>query len=141
MLKTSIPQTKIRITGSIIVLQVLESVLILAKLYGFIDNLLFVTSSSMKFMLSFIIFSPELCFAIITVQYLLHAQFKILHNLVVTTKGFQVLLSVLLIALGLGLHLYVYQRSLFHLLGIIMIYIIFNSVILILIKIKDKITE
>lgn len=47
----------------------------------------------------------------------------------------------LLIILGLSLDLlYVYQPWIFMLLGIIITYTIFNAMILILIKIKDKIT-
>ncbi|AYE36736.1 hypothetical protein DB313_01840 [Borrelia turcica IST7] len=89
-------------------------------------------------MLSFIIFSPELCLAILTINYLLYEKFKILHNLIITTKIFQIIMGIMLFILGYSLRLYVYQISLFHLLGIVIIYAIFNSMILFLIKIKDK---
>ncbi|AHH03340.1 Hypothetical protein BHY_0389 [Borrelia nietonii YOR] len=73
---------------------------------------------------------------------MLYDQFKILHNLITITKTFQIAMSILLIILGLGLDLlYVYQPWLLILLGTIIItYTIFNAVILILIRAKDKIT-
>ncbi|BDU62961.1 hypothetical protein BOFE_05010 [Candidatus Borrelia fainii] len=92
-------------------------------------------------MIAFIIFSPELCISILTTNYILYEQFKILHNLIIITKTFQIIMVFLLIILGLSLDLlYVYQPWLFILLGIIITYTIFNAVILILVKIKDKIT-
>ncbi|WP_174220839.1 hypothetical protein [Borrelia turcica] len=136
MLKTN--TLKIKITSFIIAMQVLESLLILVELYGAINKIIFVSNSSIKFMLSFIIFSPELCLAILTINYLLYEKFKILHNLIITTKIFQIIMGIMLFILGYSLRLYVYQISLFHLLGIVIIYAIFNSMILFLIKIKDK---
>ncbi|UER67540.1 hypothetical protein LKV13_01800 [Borrelia sp. BU AG58] len=139
MSKTNALKTKI--AGFIVAVQAIESLLVLSELYGVISKTIFVNNSSIKLMLSLIIFSPELCLAILTTNYLLCEQFKILHSLIVTTKIFQIVMGVMLFVLGYFLHLYVYQISLFHLLGITIIYATFNSVILVLMKIKDKITE
>ncbi|UGQ16046.1 MULTISPECIES: hypothetical protein [unclassified Borrelia] len=139
MLKTN--ALKIKITGFIVALQAFESLLVLAELYGVINKIVFINNSSIKFMLSFIIFSPELCLALMTINYLLREEFKILHHLIITTKIFQIAMGVMLFVLGYSLRLYVYQISLFHLLGIIIIYATFNSVILVLIKVRNRITE
>nr|WP_241763479.1 hypothetical protein [Borrelia parkeri] len=123
-------------------LQIIASILILLALYGFAERTIFANNSSIKFMIAFIIFSPELCISILTTNYILYEQFKILHNLIIITKTFQIVMVFLLIILGLSLDLlYVYQPWLFMLLGIIITYTIFNTVILILIKIKNKITR
>ncbi|WP_421622794.1 hypothetical protein R5397_02620 [Borrelia sp. MN22-0132] len=141
MLKTNNSKAKRIITGLVLVLQTVSSILILLTLYGFAERTIFVNNSSIKFMIAFIIFSPELCISILTTNYMLYEQFKILHNLIIITKTFQIVMVFLLIILGLSLDLlYVYQPWLFMLLGIIITYTIFNAVILILIKIKDKIT-
>ncbi|UPA17853.1 hypothetical protein [Borrelia puertoricensis] len=141
MLKTNNSKAKRIITGLVLVLQTVSSILILLTLYGFAERTIFVNNSSIKFMIAFIIFSPELCISILTTNYMLYEQFKILHNLIIITKTFQIVMVFLFIILGLSLDLlYVYQPWLFMLLGIIITYTIFNAVILILIKIKDKIT-
>ncbi|AAX16872.1 hypothetical protein BH0360 [Borrelia hermsii DAH] len=142
MLKTNNSKTKGIITGLVLILQTIASTLILSALYGFAENTMIVNNSSIKFMIAFIIFSPELCVLILTTHYMLYDQFKILHNLITITKTFQIAMSILLIILGLGLDLlYVYQPWLLILLGTIIItYTIFNAVILILIRAKDKIT-
>nr|WP_232535933.1 hypothetical protein [Borrelia sp. A-FGy1] len=139
MLKTN--TLKIKIIYCTVAMQILKSLLILVELYGAINKTIFVSNSSIKFMLSFIIFSPELFLTIIIINYLLYEKFKILHNLIITTKIFQIIMGVMLFILGYSLRLYVYQLSLFHLLGIIIIYATFNSISLVLIKIKDKLTE
>ncbi|AAX17693.1 hypothetical protein BT0360 [Borrelia turicatae 91E135] len=141
MLKTNNSKTKRIITGLVLILQTVASILILLALYGFAERTIFVNNSSIKFMIAFIIFSPELCISILTTNYILYEQFKILHNLIIITKTFQIVMVFLLIILGLSLDLlYVYQPWIFMLLGIIITYTIFNAMILILIKIKDKIT-
>ncbi|AHH13860.1 hypothetical protein [Borrelia nietonii] len=142
MLKTNNPKTKRIIIGLVLILQTIASTLILSALYGLAENTMIVNNSSIKFMIAFIIFSPELCVLILTTHYMLYDQFKILHNLITITKTFQIAMSILLIILGLGLDLlYVYQPWLLILLGTIIItYTIFNAVILILIRAKDKIT-
>ncbi|WKC57919.1 hypothetical protein [Borrelia sp. P9F1] len=136
MLKTN--TLKIKITGFVVALQAFESLLVLAELYGVINKIVFVNNSSIKFMLSFIIFSPELCLALLTINYLLYEKFRIIHHLIITTKIFQIVMGAVLFVLGYSFRLYVYQISLFHLLGIIIIYATFNSVILVLIKIRDR---
>ncbi|AHH09574.1 Hypothetical protein BPA_0088700 [Borrelia parkeri SLO] len=142
MLKTNNSKTKRIIIGLVLILQIIASILILLALYGFAERTIFANNSSIKFMIAFIIFSPELCISILTTNYILYEQFKILHNLIIITKTFQIVMVFLLIILGLSLDLlYVYQPWLFMLLGIIITYTIFNTVILILIKIKNKITR
>ncbi|ASQ29153.1 hypothetical protein CDQ96_01760 [Borrelia miyamotoi] len=143
MLKTNHSKIKGIIAIFILILQVISSLLILSALYGFTENTMFISNSSIKFMIAFIIFSPELFVSILTIHYILYEQFKILHNLITITKTFQIIMCTSLIILGLSLNLlYLYQIwSLVMLAKIVTTYIIFNSIILILIKKKDKMTE
>ena len=105
MLKTN--TLKIKITSFIIAMQVLESLLILVELYGAINKIIFVSNSSIKFMLFFIIFSPELCLAILTINNIYYMKkFKILHNLIITTKIFQIIMGIMLFILGYSLSAY-----------------------------------
>ncbi|AHH10532.1 Hypothetical protein BCO_0079100 [Borrelia coriaceae ATCC 43381] len=144
MLKTTNSKIKRIITALlVIILQTIASMLILLALYGLTERSIFINNSSIKFMIAFIIFSPELCLSILTTYYVLYEQFKILHNLITLTKIFQIVMGLLLITLGLSLNLlHVYQPWLLIFIGIIITtYTIFNTVILILIKMKDKITR
>ncbi|ACH94606.1 hypothetical protein [Borrelia recurrentis] len=143
MLKINSLKTKRIIMTLIIAMQTIASTLILLALYKLTSNTIFINNSSIKFLIAFIIFSPELCIAILTIQYILYDQLKILSNLINITKSLQIIMNILLATLGLALELFkTYQPWLFTFLEIIIItYVIFNLVILILLKFKDKITE
>ncbi len=143
MLKINSLKTKRIIMTLIIAMQTIASTLILLALYTLTSNTIFINNFSIKFLIAFIIFSPELCVAILTIHYIFYDQFKILSNLINMTKSLQIIMSILLATLGLALELFkTYQPWLFTFLEIIIItYAIFNLVILILIKFKDKITE
>ncbi|WP_316382307.1 hypothetical protein [Borreliella lusitaniae] len=126
---------------SLIVLQLLESLLILVLLYQAINRLIFVNNYSIKFMLTFILYSPEFFMANLTLYYFIYEKFKILQNIIVITKLFQIILTLLLFILGFTFKLYVYQTSLAILLGITVVYLVFNVIILALIKAKIKTAE
>ena len=151
MLKTTNLKMKRMIKAFTLILQGVSSLLILSALYGLIKNTVFISNSSIKFMIAFIIFSPELCISILTINYILYSKFKILHNLITITKTFQIVMSTLLIILGFILNLsyihqvYIHQIWFLVILAkIVITYTIFNLIILILIRLirkKDKITE
>lgn len=123
---------------SLIILQILESLLILALLYQAINKLIFINNYSIKFMLTFILYSPEFFMANLTLYYFICEKFKILHGIIVITKLFQIILTLLLFILGFTFKIYVYQISLAMLLGITAVYLVFNVVILAIIKAKIK---
>ncbi|WP_363323797.1 hypothetical protein [Borreliella japonica] len=129
------------IRASLIILQILESLLILALLYQAINRLIFINNYSIKFMLTFILYSPEFFMANLTLYYLIYEKFKILHGIIVITKLFQIILTLLLFILGFTFKIYAYQISLAILLGITVVYLTFNTIILALIKAKIKTTE
>nr|WP_071983305.1 hypothetical protein [Borreliella bissettiae] len=122
----------------LVVLQILESLLILALLYQAINKLIFINNYSIKFMLTFILYSPEFFMANLTIYYFIYEKFKILHSTIVITKVFQIILTLLLFILGFTFKVYVYQTSLAILLGITVVYLAFNATILVLIKAKIK---
>nr|WP_324255244.1 hypothetical protein [Borreliella garinii] len=126
---------------SLIILQILESLLILALLYQAINKLIFINNYSIKFMLTFILYSPEFFMANLTLYYFIYEKFKILHSIIVITKLFQIILTLLLFILGFTFKVYVYQVSLAILLGITAVYLVFNVVILAIIKAKVKTAE
>ncbi|WP_157860622.1 hypothetical protein [Borreliella garinii] len=126
---------------SLIILQILESLLILALLYQAINKLIFINNYSIKFMLTFILYSPEFFMANLTLYYFIYEKFKILHSIIVITKLFQIILTLLLFILGFTFKIYVYQISLAILLGITAVYLVFNVVILAIIKAKIKTVE
>ncbi|AZA26771.1 MULTISPECIES: hypothetical protein [Borreliella] len=126
---------------SLIILQILESLLILALLYQAINKLIFINNYSIKFMLTFILYSPEFFMANLTLYYFIYEKFKILHSIIVITKLFQIILTLLLFILGFTFKIYVYQISLAILLGITAVYLVFNVIILAIIKAKIKTTE
>lgn len=126
---------------SLIILQILESLLILALLYQAINSLIFINNYSIKFMLTFILYSPEFFMANLTLYYFIYEKFKILHSIIVITKLFQIILTLLLFILGFTFKVYVYQVSLAILLGITVVYLVFNVVILAIIKAKVKTAE
>ncbi|WP_038955625.1 hypothetical protein [Borreliella burgdorferi] len=121
-----------------VVLQITESLLILALLYQAINKLIFINNYSIKFMLTFILYSPEFFMANLTIYYFIYEKFKILHSIIVITKLFQIILTLLLFILGFIFKIYVYQTSLAILLGITVVYLVFNVTILALIKAKIK---
>ncbi|WPM05955.1 hypothetical protein QIA41_02510 [Borreliella sinica] len=123
---------------SLIILQIIESLLILALLYQVINRLIFINNYSIKFMLTFILYSPEFFMANLTLYYFIYEKFKILHNIIVINKLFQIILTLLLFILGFTFKIYVYQISLIILLGITVVYLVFNAIILTLIKVKIK---
>ncbi|SCW31390.1 hypothetical protein SAMN02983004_00497 [Borreliella japonica] len=129
------------IRASLIILQILESLLILALLYQAINRLIFINNYSIKFMLTFILYSPEFFMANLTLYYFIYEKFKILHGIIVITKLFQIILTLLLFILGFTFKIYAYQISLAILLGITVVYLTFNTIILALIKAKIKTTE
>ncbi|WP_039949537.1 hypothetical protein [Borreliella finlandensis] len=124
--------------AGLIVLQITESLLILALLYQAINKLIFINNYSIKFMLTFILYSPEFFMANLTIYYFIYEKFKILHSIIVITKLFQIILTLLLFILGFIFKIYVYQTSLAILLGITVVYLAFNATILALIKAKIK---
>ncbi|WP_325064354.1 hypothetical protein [Borreliella bavariensis] len=126
---------------SLIILQTLESLLILALLYQAINKLIFINNYSIKFMLTFILYSPEFFMANLTLYYFIYEKFKILHSIIVITKLFQIILTLLLFILGFTFKVYVYQISLAILLGITVVYLVFNVIILAIIKAKIKTAE
>ncbi|WP_325064246.1 hypothetical protein [Borreliella bavariensis] len=126
---------------SLIILQILESLLILTLLYQAINELIFINNYSIKFMLTFILYSPEFFMANLTLYYFIYEKFKILHSIIVITKLFQIILTLLLFILGFTFKIYVYQISLAILLGITAVYLAFNVVILAIIKAKIKTAE
>nr|WP_324255174.1 hypothetical protein [Borreliella afzelii] len=126
---------------SLIILQILESLLVLALLYQAINELIFINNYSIKFMLTFILYSPEFFMANLTLYYFIYEKFKILHSIIVITKLFQIILTLLLFILGFTFKAYVYQVSLAILLGIPVVYLVFNVVILAIIKAKVKTAE
>ncbi|WP_316272827.1 hypothetical protein [Borreliella garinii] len=126
---------------SLIILQILESLLVLALLYQAINKLIFINNYSIKFMLTFILYSPEFFMANLTLYYFIYEKFKILHSIIVITKLFQIILTLLLFILGFTFKVYVYQVPLAILLGIPAVYLIFNVVILAIIKAKLKTAE
>lgn len=127
--------------AGLIILQILESLLILALLYQAINRLIFINNYSIKFMLTFILYSPEFFMANLTLYYFIYEKFKILHSIIVITKLFQIVLTLLLFILGFTFKVYVYQVSLAILLGITAVYLVFNVVILAIIKAKVKTAE
>lgn len=135
--KQSLQKTRV----SLVMLQIIESLLILALLYQAINRLIFINHYSIKFMLTFILYSPEFFMANLTLYYFIYEKFKILHSIIVITKLFQIILTLLLFVLGFTLKIYVYQTSLAILLGITVVYLAFNVTILSLIKAKIKTTE
>ncbi|AHH08327.1 Hypothetical protein BAN_0079100 [Borrelia anserina BA2] len=145
MLKANNTKTTRIITGLIAVLQIVSSILILTALFIFAERTIPIQSHSIRLMIAFIIFSPELCVSMLTIHYVSYEQFKILHNLITITKTFQIIMSILLIILGLSLDLikllHIHQLWFLILLVIIITYAIFNTMILILIKVKNKIME
>ncbi|MCD2391060.1 hypothetical protein LRB50_04660, partial [Borreliella burgdorferi] len=68
----------------------------------------------------------------------IYEKFKILHSIIVITKLFQIILTLLLFILGFIFKIYVYQTSLAIILGITVVYLVFNVTILALIKAKIK---
>ncbi len=92
-------------------------------------------------MLTFILYSPEFFMANLTLYYFIYEKFKILHSTIVITKLFQIILTLLLFILGFTFKIYVYQVSLAILLGITAVYLVFNVVILAIIKAKAKTAE
>lgn len=92
-------------------------------------------------MLTFILYSPEFFMANLTLYYFIYEKFKILHSIIVITKLFQIILTLLLFILGFTFKVYVYQVPLAILLGITAVYLIFNVVILAIIKAKVKTAE
>ncbi len=122
----------------LVVLQITESLLILALLYQAINKLIFINNYSIKFMLTFILYSPEFFMANLTIYYFIYEKFKILHSIIVITKLFQIILTLLLFILGFIFKIYVYQTSLAIILGITVVYLVFNVTILALIKAKIK---
>nr|WP_324255134.1 hypothetical protein [Borreliella garinii] len=126
---------------SLIILQILESLLVLTLLYQAINKLIFINNYSIKFMLTFILYSPEFFMANLTLYYFIYEKFKILHSIIVITKLFQIILTLLLFILGFTFKVYVYQIPLAILLGITAVYLVFNVVILAIIKIKVKTAE
>ncbi|MBB6042889.1 hypothetical protein QIA34_04870 [Borreliella yangtzensis] len=127
--------------ASLIILQMLESLLVLTLLYHAINRLIFINNYSLKFMLTFILYSPEFFMTNLTLYYFIYEKFKILHSIIVITKLFQIILTLLLFVLGFIFKMYVYQTSLSILLGITVVYLVFNIVILALIKAKRKTVE
>ncbi|WP_363321937.1 hypothetical protein QIA30_04885 [Borreliella turdi] len=127
--------------ASLIVLQILESLLVLALLYQVINRLIFINNYSIKFMLTFILYSPEFFMANLTLYYFIYEKFKILHSIIAITKLFQIILTILLFILGLTFKMYIYQTSLAILLGITAVYLVFNVIILALINAKRKTVE
>lgn len=126
---------------SLIILQILESLLVLTLLYQAINKLIFINNYSIKFMLTFILYSPEFFMANLTLYYFIYEKFKILHSIIVITKLFQIILTLLLFILGFTFKAYVYQIPLAILLGITAVYLVFNVIILAIIKIKVKTAE
>lgn len=124
--------------ASLIILQMLESLLVLTLLYHAINRLIFINNYSIKFMLTFILYSPEFFMTNLTLYYFIYEKFKILHSIIVITKLFQIILTLLLFVLGFTFKMYVYQTSLSILLGITAVYLVFNTIILALIKAKRK---
>ncbi|EEG98691.1 hypothetical protein [Borreliella burgdorferi] len=124
--------------AGLVVLQITESLLILALLYQAINKLIFINNYSIKFMLTFILYSPEFFMANLTIYYFIYEKFKILHSIIVITKLFQIILTLLLFILGFIFKIYVYQTSLAIILGITVVYLVFNVTILALIKAKIK---
>lgn len=124
--------------AGLVVLQITESLLILALLYQAINKLIFINNYSIKFMLAFILYSPEFFMSNLTVYYFIYEKFKILHSIIVITKLFQIILTLLLFILGFTFKIYVHQTSLAILLGITVVYLAFNIIILALIKAKIK---
>ncbi|QFI14485.1 hypothetical protein QIA37_04850 [Borrelia sp. CA_690] len=124
---------------SLIILQILESLLILVLLSQAINKLIFINHYSIKFMLTFILYSPEFFMANLTLYYFIYEKFKILHSIIIITKLFQIILTLLLFILGFAFKIYVYQTSLAIILGITVVYLIFNIIILaIIIRAKIK---
>lgn len=124
--------------AGLVFLQITESLLILVLLYQAINKLIFINNYSIKFMLTFILYSPEFFMANLTIYYFVYEKFKILHSIIVITKLFQIILTLLLFILGFTFKIYVYQTSLIILLGITVVYLVFNVTILALIKAKIK---
>ncbi len=143
MLKINSLKIKRIIMALIIALQTIASMLILTALYELVKSTVFINNSSIKFLIASIIFSPELCVAMLTIHYVLYDQFKILNNLINITKSLQIIMNILLITLMLILNLFYISQAwlLIFLATIIITYVIFNLVILMLLKLKDKITE
>ncbi|XOU12854.1 hypothetical protein QIA01_04785 [Borreliella americana] len=127
--------------AGLVFLQITESLLILVLLYQAINKLIFINNYSIKFMLTFILYSPEFFMANLTIYYFVYEKFKILHSTIVITKLFQTILTLLLFILGFTFKIYAYQTSLIILLGITVVYLVFNVTILALIKAKIKKSE
>ncbi|EEF56937.1 hypothetical protein [Borreliella burgdorferi] len=138
MLNSHPKKTQSLYRAGLVVLQITESLLILALLYQAINKLIFINNYSIKFMLTFILYSPEFFMANLTIYYFIYEKFKILHSIIVITKLFQIILTLLLFILGFIFKIYVYQTSLAIILGITVVYLVFNVTILVLIKAKIK---
>ncbi|WP_421115092.1 hypothetical protein QIA45_04795 [Borreliella andersonii] len=102
------------------------------------NKLIFINNYSIKFMLTFILYSPEFFMSNLTIYYFIYEKFKILHSIIVITKLFQIILTLLLFILGFTFKIYTHQTSLAILLGITVVYLAFNVAILALIKAKIK---